>query len=122
MTEFVRAFPQAAPIIGDLLAKNLDWPGADEIAKRLAKLVPGQQQVPPEVQQMIQQGQEVIKQLQAKVQELEADKSIDQFNANTQRMKVTGELKTNEFKATTAALGHADDIALRANTAASRPA
>ncbi|OOZ38321.1 portal protein [Solemya elarraichensis gill symbiont] len=35
MIELLRNFPQAAPVIGDLLAKNLDWPGADEIAKRL---------------------------------------------------------------------------------------
>ena len=35
MMELIRAYPQAAPIIGDLLVKNLDWPGADEIAQRL---------------------------------------------------------------------------------------
>ena len=27
----------AAPLIGDLLARNLDWPGADEVARRLAR-------------------------------------------------------------------------------------
>jgi hypothetical protein len=41
MIELIRAYPPAAPLIGDLLAKNLDWPGADEVAKRLASLVPG---------------------------------------------------------------------------------
>jgi len=40
MIELIRAYPPAAPLIGDLLAKNLDWPGADEVAKRLASLVP----------------------------------------------------------------------------------
>ena len=40
MIELIRAYPPAAPLIGDLLAKNLDWPGADEIAKRLAGMVP----------------------------------------------------------------------------------
>lgn len=40
MVEFMRAVPQAAPIIGDLLAKAMDWPEADEIAKRLRNLVP----------------------------------------------------------------------------------
>jgi len=38
MLELVRAFPQAAPMVGDLLAKNLDWPGADEIAQRMQAL------------------------------------------------------------------------------------
>ena len=37
MIELIRAFPPAAPLIGDLLAKNLDWPGADEVARRLAR-------------------------------------------------------------------------------------
>jgi len=40
MIELIRAYPPAAPLIGDLLAKNLDWPGADEVAKRLAALNP----------------------------------------------------------------------------------
>jgi hypothetical protein len=37
MIELIRAFPPAAPLIGDLLAKNLDWPGAEEVARRLAR-------------------------------------------------------------------------------------
>uniref|UniRef100_UPI0025F089CE portal protein n=1 Tax=uncultured Phenylobacterium sp. TaxID=349273 RepID=UPI0025F089CE len=40
MIELIRAYPASAPVIGDLLARNLDWPGADEIASRLAALVP----------------------------------------------------------------------------------
>jgi hypothetical protein len=42
MIELIRAYPAAAPVIGDLLARNLDWPGADEIAQRLAALLPPQ--------------------------------------------------------------------------------
>jgi hypothetical protein len=42
MIELIRAYPAAAPVIGDLLAKNLDWPGADEVAQRLAALLPAQ--------------------------------------------------------------------------------
>lgn len=101
MTEFVRAFPAAAPVIGDILAQNLDWPGADEIAERLKSINPALQQqkgLPPEVQQMIQQGQEAIKQLTAKVEALEADKSVDQFNAQTERMKVEGDLQNDRAK------------------------
>ena len=40
MMLLVQQFPQAAPIIGDLIAKNLDWPGAEEMAERLQKLLP----------------------------------------------------------------------------------
>jgi hypothetical protein len=32
--------PNAAPLIGDLVAKNLDWPGAPEIAERLTTMLP----------------------------------------------------------------------------------
>jgi hypothetical protein len=44
MMELIQALPAAAPLIGDLLAKNLDWPGADEIAERLHVLLPPQLQ------------------------------------------------------------------------------
>lgn len=42
MIELIRAYPAAAPMIGDLLARNLDWPGADEIADRLKAMLPPQ--------------------------------------------------------------------------------
>lgn len=108
MTEFVRAFPAAAPVIGDLLAQNLDWPGADEIAERLKKINPAlkDQGIPPEVQQMIQQGQQAIQELTQKVQALEADKSIDQFNAETNRMKVVGDIQNDQAKTAVSAAGH----------------
>jgi len=55
MVELIRAYPQAAPLIGDLLAKNLDWPGADEIAERMKAMLPaqarGEQAPSPEVEQ-----------------------------------------------------------------------
>ncbi len=40
MLDLLKAFPQAAPLISDLIVKNMDWPGADEIAKRLKATVP----------------------------------------------------------------------------------
>lgn len=40
MLQFVQAVPAAAQIIGDLIAKNMDWPGADEIAARLKRAIP----------------------------------------------------------------------------------
>lgn len=107
MVELLRAFPQAAPYVGDLLAKNLDWPGAEEISKRLAAMLPpeikndGQQD--PQVAAMAQQmelmkaqGMQVIQQLQERIKQLETDKSIeiqktqiDGYNAETNRLKVT---------------------------------
>lgn len=40
MSEFIQYYPQAAPLIGDLYAKSMDWPGADEMAERLEFLLP----------------------------------------------------------------------------------
>jgi hypothetical protein len=42
MLQFVQAVPAAGPIIGDLIAKTQDWPGADEISARLKTLLPPQ--------------------------------------------------------------------------------
>jgi len=74
MLGFMQAFPNAAPLIGDLAAKNMDWPGADEIAKRLKKILPagiaepeeGEEDVPtepppPDPMQEIQMQQEQAK-------------------------------------------------------------
>lgn len=97
MTEFIRAFPQAAPVIGDILAKNLDWPGADEIAKRLEAINPtNKPQIPPELQQQIQEGQQAIAELTKQVEALKAGNEIKQFEAQTSRMKVEGDQKIKQ--------------------------
>lgn len=40
LMQFVQAVPQAGGIVLDLIAKNMDWPGSQEIAKRLKKALP----------------------------------------------------------------------------------
>lgn len=81
MIELIRAYPQVAPLIGDLLAKNLDWPGADEIAERLKAMLPAQLQgESPQAQAMqaeMQKLAEMLGQSRAELQALKADKSID---------------------------------------------
>jgi hypothetical protein len=39
---FAQAIPGAAEVVSDLIAKNMDWPGAEEIAKRLKNTIPKQ--------------------------------------------------------------------------------
>lgn len=73
MTEALRAFPQGAPVILPELAKNLDWPGADEIAQKLEQQASGQ--VPPQVQKQMQEVQQQIQQLTEENQKLKQDKS-----------------------------------------------
>ncbi|MCA6236822.1 MAG: hypothetical protein IM651_03420 [Phenylobacterium sp.] len=82
MIELIRAYPQAAPVIGDLLVKNLDWPGADEIAERMRKAAglgeDGEDAGPdPQAMQVVQQYQSALQEMQAKYQSLEADKSLE---------------------------------------------
>jgi hypothetical protein len=83
MMLLVQQFPQAAPVIGDLIAKNLDWPGAEEMAERLQKLLPGALQgADPEKQQMKAQLAEAA----SIIQQLQADRSVlqqkNQIDAN----------------------------------------
>ncbi len=40
LLEIIRVFPQIQQVAGDILAKNLDIPGADELEKRLRKILP----------------------------------------------------------------------------------
>jgi hypothetical protein len=102
MVEMMRAYPQGAPLMVDLLAKNLDWPGADEIAERFKAMLPPQVQgVNPEAQalqqqlmQMQQQAMQQISQLQQQNEQLKQDKlidakklEIDAYNAETNRLK-----------------------------------
>lgn len=97
MTELVRAFPQAAPFVADIMARNFDWPGADEIAERFKALVPQQAPggLPPEVQQQMQQGMEMIQKLQAENQALKQKAGIEQFKAQTDQYEAeTDRLKT----------------------------
>lgn len=98
MMELIRVFPQAAPVVGDLLAQNLDWPGADELGRRLkAMLPPPVQGQNPEVEQLKLAGQKLIAELQATKAELasvqadhrlEAEKlAIEKFKADTDRLE-----------------------------------
>jgi hypothetical protein len=102
MTELIRAFPQIAPLIGDLLARNLDWPGADEIAERLKRMVPKEALgdnggLPPQLQQFIQEGQAMITALTQQVETLKNDRTADLMNAETKRT----EAATGQFEAET---------------------
>lgn len=74
MTEMTQANPQLWQVIGDLLVKNMDWPGADDMAKRLKlTLLPqvqaevnkedGEPEIPPQMQQAMEQMQQQITQL-----------------------------------------------------------
>ena len=94
ITAFVTAFPQSAPILGDMIAKMSDWPEHEEVGKRLETLLPpaikaeinGQPppppEVPPEVQIAQQKAQSDITIQQQKAQQ---DFTLEQQKAQNQQ-------------------------------------
>lgn len=98
MMMLIQAYPAAAPVLGDLFAKNLDWPGADEIAKRLEALQQGAGG-DPEAAQMIQSLQAELQALAQENDRLKADRAleaeknqIDAFEAQTDRLKAVADM------------------------------
>lgn len=71
MMEISKTNPQMMQIAGDLMVKNMDWPGAEQVAERLKKMLPPQLQepdknappVPPQVQQKMQQMSKMVEDL-----------------------------------------------------------
>lgn len=107
MVEFIRAFPQAAPLLGDMLAKNLDWPGADEIGERLKAMLPPQLQEGgqnPEQAAMMQEQQAQMQemmgqfqQLQGAYEQLQKDQQLDYAKLALDERKIA----IDEYKAET---------------------
>ena len=98
MIELIRAYPAAAPVIGDLLARNLDWPGADEVAQRLQAMLPAQARgADPQAQAaQAQVGRlsQALAAAQAEIAALRQDRSsaarkleIEAYEAETNRLK-----------------------------------
>jgi hypothetical protein len=81
MLELLRVMPQAAPLLADLLAKNLDWPSSDEIAKRMQAMLPpqiqGQNPQVAHLSQMLQQQHGMATQAVQQLKQALADKSMD---------------------------------------------
>jgi hypothetical protein len=104
MMELLRAFPQAAPFIGDIVARNLDWPGADEISERLKQLVPGgagqDDQAVVQLQAQLQEAMEQVKTLirdRGLVEQkntIDAEKVVvDKYKAETDRMETMADIE-----------------------------
>lgn len=94
MTEALRAFPQAADIIVPELAKNLDWPGADDIAEKFEEKAKGQ--LPPEVQQLIEKGKQQIAKLTEENAALKGDKTEQQAELAIKVQTAQAELASKE--------------------------
>lgn len=77
MLDLLRSAPGLMNVSGDLLVRNMDWPGASEIADRIKKTLPpnivedkkDQKPLPPQVQAMLQQQSAMIQGLTKELSE-----------------------------------------------------
>lgn len=106
---FMKAVPQAAPLIMDLVAKNSDWEGADQIAARLAKAVPPDMMTPdredmsPQTQAMIQGLQKKLQEQQQQLQQMQTalnDRQKDR-DVMTKQIDTTYQAKQEKTQADT---------------------
>lgn len=108
MLAFLKALPNTAPIVADLVAKNMDWNGAQEIYERLQASLPPQfqsknvQNLPPEargivmsLQQQLQETQQKLQQAAAMLGDKEKDRAIDRESLQNERAKIMAD---NEAK------------------------
>jgi hypothetical protein len=74
MLTLTQANPSLFGLIGDLMVKNMDWPGAEEISRRL------QAMLPPQIQQVNQAGDKADPQL------LQAEQAMNQLAQQMEHM------------------------------------
>lgn len=112
MLPILAADPSLMQTCGDLVFRNMDWPGADVIADRLAAANPLAQidehsDIPPQVQMQLAQGKKQVEELQQQLQAMALDmkygQSVTQMkeDANTKRklMDVTSRAHNTETMA-----------------------
>lgn len=95
MTEALRAMPAAAPVILPELAKNLDWPGADDIAEKLEKLNEPAA-IPPELQQQIEQGKQKLVEQEQTIQQLKTDQAANMAKIDADKQQAATKLQADE--------------------------
>jgi len=102
MMMLTQANPDIFSIIGDLMIRNMDWPGADEIADRLKAMLPpqlqnleGSEDESPEVTQVKQQAQQMMEQMGQQMQQMQQALQQAQAQANTEQEK----MQVEKFKA-----------------------
>jgi hypothetical protein len=116
LTELARAYPQLLQIAGDIVFRNSDVPGADELAARLKKTLPpelaeedkpGAKDIPPEVagqmKALAEQNQQLAAELNrltdllaSKRLELESRERIEALRVQADLIKTEAQLSSRE--------------------------
>lgn len=111
MLPLLSAAPELMQVAGDLVFRNMDWPGADIIADRLAAANPMAQiddksKVPPQVQMQLAMSQ---KQIQELTQALQAKELLLKQRMDVEQLRQEAETKRTLIKET----NRAHEIELR---------
>jgi hypothetical protein len=103
MMQLTQANPQLFAIVGDLMVKSMDWPGAEEIADRLKIMLPPEikqqeaaeeQDIPPEAQAIMQQAQQAIAEREQALQQ--AAEQMQQLTAQIAELQQAVDSKQME--------------------------
>jgi hypothetical protein len=102
MMPLLSAKPELFQIAGDLVFRNMDFPGADVIADRLAAANPLAQiddksPIPPQVQMQLAQSKQEIEKLQQQIAAMGADLK---YGASVKQMQETEETKREMMRQT----------------------
>lgn len=89
MGQILQGNPDLWKVAGDLFVKNMDWPGANELATRLAKTVPPELTADEDKSPALQAAQQ-------KLQEME--QQLQQMHQMLQNVHNSEEVRTNEIK------------------------
>ena len=96
MTQIISQNKELATVIGDLLFKNADFPGAQAIAERLQRMVPPQalgDKNDPQVMQLqgqLQQAQSVLQEMVKKLADKDRELDIKEADAESRRITAIG--------------------------------
>ncbi len=113
MLDFTKALPQTAQIVSDLIARNMDWPGAEQIADRLKKTLPpgiadqddkNKQPIPPQAQAQMQQMDQMIAKLTQELTAASEEIKTDKFKVDSRERIEMAKIKAN-LEITMAELG-----------------
>lgn len=83
MIEFGKSWPKLMDVAGDKVIRNMDWPGADEIADRVAKTIPPELRDDDQAQQ---QDANVIQTPQGPIPVDQVPQILEQMNQQIQQM------------------------------------
>lgn len=117
--QLAKAYPPLMQLAGDVVFRNSDIPGADEVADRLKKMLPpqlqenpqGQAPLPPQVQAHIAQMQQTIQAMGQALDEANRQVQVKKMELES-RERIAGMNNQAMLAATDAKLGSAEGIAM----------